>query len=458
MVNSDKTEQELPPFTLKNVIGDIKQGVHALLFDPFYKRLVGPIIILSSSIITKFVIALIPYTEIDFSTYMQQIALINQGEKDYSEIKGDSGPLVYPAGFVQVYRFIYWLSKDGTDIKAAQTLFSYVFTFTVMLTLFTYVDAPPWTLGLLLGSKRLISIYVLRLFNDCFTTGAMVCVTLILQQLAVWHKQLGPRMVFVGSLVAADVFSLAISIKMNALLYFPGFIIVIYFLNGENLVKSLAVLFVIPLIQLTTGWDFLVPLYNDEGAKYLRWMYLTNAFKFDRKFLYEWTVNWRFISQETFDSSQFHNALLVGHICLLCVFIFTRYLSPRLTGKSIWQLIKHGLAINKSTVSPNNQIVSNPRLIMTILSSTNLIGVLFARSLHYQFLSWYCWQLPYLLYITDWPFITCIVIWGLHEWCWLTFPSTELSSGLLVAIITVVLLGVWNAKVWTPLLRSDNHK
>ncbi|WEJ97240.1 dolichyl-P-Man:Man(5)GlcNAc(2)-PP-dolichol alpha-1,3-mannosyltransferase [Yamadazyma tenuis] len=286
--------QELPEFTLKNVLTDIYNAIYGLLFDPDYKRLVGPIIAIVTSIGTKVIIAKVPYTEIDFNTYMQQIEVVNDGELDYSLIKGDTGPAVYPAGFIQVYQFIYWLTNNGTDILTAQTIFSYLFTLSVIMAMFTYTGVRPWVLILSVCSKRLVSIYVLRLFNDGFTTLAMIGVTLVLQQTAYWYATLGPNLTFAATCIAADLFSMAISVKMNALLYLPGFIVVIYFLNGENLLKSLTTLLIIPLVQVSIGWKFLLPLFNDEMAKYLRWTYINQAFKFDRKFLYEWTVNWKF--------------------------------------------------------------------------------------------------------------------------------------------------------------------
>ena len=46
---------------------------------------------------------------------MQQIKLINQGIIKYSEIEGDSGPIVYPGGFVQIYQFIQWLISSNSS-------------------------------------------------------------------------------------------------------------------------------------------------------------------------------------------------------------------------------------------------------------------------------------------------------------------------------------------------------
>jgi len=444
---------ELPEFTLANVVADIRHGIWALIHDPFVFRIIAPIIIVATSILAKIIVSLVPYTEIDFSTYMQQIRLVNQGVIDYNYIEGDSGPIVYPGGFVQIYQAINYLTNDGTDIPVAQLMFGYVFAATNLLAACCYgmvENMPPWPLYLLVLSKRLFSIYVLRLFNDCFTTICMVAVCLLLQQASYWHA-VSNLASFLLTVVAGDVFSVAISIKMNALLYLPGFVIVSYFLVEENLLKFLVVLAVIPFIQVMMGWKFLLPFFHDEGASTIRWNYINNAFNFSRKFLYEWTVNWRFVDETTFLSDNFAHLLLALHVVVLMVFIFTRYLSKRVIGKSIFQLVIDGFK-PYTTVAQNNLILDptvGPRIIFLILATSNVIGVLFSRSLHYQFLAWYCWQLPFLLFMTNWNYLLCFGVWIVHELCWNVFPSTPLSSITLVTILFLVLVGVWaNSKVW----------
>lgn len=453
---SDPVEPPLPELTLRNVLGDIKYGILVLISDPFANRIVIPTLVPLTSIICKVVIKNIKYTEIDFSTYMQQIDLVNAGELDYSKIVGDTGPIVYPAGFVQVYQFIQWMTAGGVDIPTAQAFFGYFFTFTVLMTCTVYTMVPgfpPWPLYLLICSKRLISIHVLRLFNDCFTSSAMVGVILLLQQASFWYQNMGDFYTWLFCAVAADLYSMAISVKMNALLYFPAFAVVVYFLVGENLFSFLSVLLVIPVIQVLIGWRFLLPLYWDEGANYIRWSYLKNAFNFQRKFLYEWTVNWRFVPEEVFSSDSFSNALLVGHVSVLVVFAITRFLSPRLTGKSLGALVKDGLLRPfSSTVSSSNLLLNHetgPKLVLLIFSTTNLIGVLFARSLHYQFLAWYAWLLPFMLYASGVPPLAGILLFAIHEWCWNVYPSTNASSGVLVVTLAFIVIGVWaNANVW----------
>lgn len=43
------------------------------------------------------------------------------GERDYRNLKGDTGPLVYPAGFLYVYSFLQYVT--GGDVYPAQVSF-----------------------------------------------------------------------------------------------------------------------------------------------------------------------------------------------------------------------------------------------------------------------------------------------------------------------------------------------
>ena len=48
----------------------------------------------------------------------QCITNLVQGERDYTKLKGDTGPLVYPAGFV--YLFAWLKAATGGSVQAAQ--------------------------------------------------------------------------------------------------------------------------------------------------------------------------------------------------------------------------------------------------------------------------------------------------------------------------------------------------
>ena len=92
------------------------------------------------------------------------------GTTDYSVIKGDTGPLVYPAGFVWIYSALYKLTNEGLEIRKAQFMFAAMYLLTLILAfrpLIRSKKVPAYALAMMcLTSYRVHSIYVLRLFND----------------------------------------------------------------------------------------------------------------------------------------------------------------------------------------------------------------------------------------------------------------------------------------------------
>lgn len=72
----------------------------------------------------------------------------------------------------------------------------------------------------------------------------------------------------------------------------------------------------------------------------------------------------------------------------------------------------------------------------------NFIGVMCARSLHYQFYVWYFHSLPYLTWSTSYSLGLRYLLLGLIEFCWNTYPSTNFSSFVLHLCHVVLLFGV----------------
>jgi alpha-1,3-mannosyltransferase len=70
-------------------------------------------------------------TEIDWSTYMQQISLYLKGERDYKLISGSTGPLVYPGAHVWIYKHLYAWTNEGRNIALAQYIFALVYLATL---------------------------------------------------------------------------------------------------------------------------------------------------------------------------------------------------------------------------------------------------------------------------------------------------------------------------------------
>lgn len=146
---------------------------------------------------------------------MQQIKLFLLGERDYTMIEGSTGPLVYPAAHVYSYSALYHVTDNGRDIAFGQTIFAflYLITLTVVMACYRRVGAPPYLFPLLVLSKRLHSVYMLRLFNDGLAALAMWG--------AIWfliNRKWTP---------AVMLWSLGLGVKMTLILLVPAVAVVL---------------------------------------------------------------------------------------------------------------------------------------------------------------------------------------------------------------------------------------
>lgn len=90
----------------------------------------------------------------------------------------------YPAGHVHVFRFLYDLTSAGANVALAQQMFAALYVVSLTLTCAIYRQTrgvPNWIVLLLPLSKRLHSIFVLRLFNDCWSVVAIQAAILAYQ-------------------------------------------------------------------------------------------------------------------------------------------------------------------------------------------------------------------------------------------------------------------------------------
>eukprot|EP01126_Amoeba_proteus_P003308 TRINITY_DN1109_c0_g1_i9.p2 TRINITY_DN1109_c0_g1~~TRINITY_DN1109_c0_g1_i9.p2 ORF type:complete len:189 (+),score=19.13 TRINITY_DN1109_c0_g1_i9:58-567(+) len=129
------------------------------------------LLVLAEIFLNFFIIENVPYTEIDWKAYMSEVEGVHNGTFDYIQLKGDTGPLVYPGGFVLVFYLLYWLTDQGKNIYLAQFLFLFLYVAVQALVFAIYKHSqkiPVWVIVLLCLSKRIHSIFILRLFNDTF--------------------------------------------------------------------------------------------------------------------------------------------------------------------------------------------------------------------------------------------------------------------------------------------------
>ncbi|MCJ1311290.1 dolichyl-P-Man:Man(5)GlcNAc(2)-PP-dolichol alpha-1,3-mannosyltransferase [Agyrium rufum] len=463
---------------------DLLQQSWRIASSPSNTVYLAPLLFLFDALLCAVVILKIPYTEIDWSTYNQQIALFLSGEKDYTFIKGSTGPLVYPAGHVYVYSALHWATDGGEDIRLGQWIFAGVYLLGLGLVLRVYwgvkenrrdhmnqevgvkkqtelkkgplmkdigkvqhgqprqnvisdapewieperewsiklidiplqTQAPPYILPLLVLSKRLHSIFVLRLFNDCFVTIALFA-TIFAFQKRLWA-------------IGAVIFSLGVSVKMSLLLAAPGVLMVLgQALDRNRMLRSLAIM---AQIQVLLATPFLAA--NPIG-------YLSSAFEFSRVFLYKWTVEWRFVSEKTFLSKPFAVSLLLAHASLLVLFVTTRWTKP--SGMSIPELVRRVLR----PLPPDMEIAISRQVNSDFITSSILgsmaIGMLCARTLHYQFYAYIAWATPFLLWKSDMPVLGIYFVWAAQEWAWNVFPSTPASSLTVMICLGIQVIGIW---------------
>lgn len=79
------------------------------------------------------------------------------------------------------------------------------------------------------------------------------------------------------------------------------------------------------------------------------------------------------------------------------------------------------------------------------LAVSNIVGIIFARTLHYQFYVWYFHTLPLLLWISTGRILSIYVrlgIMGMIEYAFNVFPATPTSSAVLQAAHVAILLGI----------------
>ncbi|PKU72889.1 Dol-P-Man:Man(5)GlcNAc(2)-PP-Dol alpha-1,3-mannosyltransferase [Dendrobium catenatum] len=147
-------------------------------------------LLVAEVILVALIIYFVPYTKIDWDAYMSQVDGFLGGERDYSNLKGDTGPLVYPAGFLYVYSAIKFLT--GGQVLPAQILFGilYIVNLGIVFLIYQSIDVLPWWAFVLLClSKRVHSIFMLRLFNDCVAM-TMLHAAMLLLLYQKWHSAL----------------------------------------------------------------------------------------------------------------------------------------------------------------------------------------------------------------------------------------------------------------------------
>lgn len=443
-------DQRLVPWTLA-----IANGRHPL------SKLIPPALVVLDVLLCAIIIRKVPYTEIDWEAYMQQVSQFVAGERDYTRMEGGTGPLVYPAAHVWIYTALYAFTDGGKNILLAQYIFGGLYIAALVIVMACYwrakvgidtflfpecsnilsdsscAQAPPYIFPLLVCSKRLHSIFLLRCFNDGFAVYYL-WLTIFLFQQRYWT-------------LGALVYSVGLGVKMSLLLALPAVGVIL--LLGRGFRPALRLAFLMVQVQIAMAIPFLA-----ENP----WGYLARAFEFSRQFLFKWTVNWRFVGEEIFLSRWFALLLLGLHAAVLLAFIANRWLKP--ARKSIVDIVGPMLFF-ESPFNGNEELevstAATPQYILTTVLMANAVGLLFARSLHYQFYAYLAWSTPYLLWRSGIHPILQYALFAVQEWAWNVYPSTPFSSSVVVGMLALTVALVWRgarAEYEPRLVKDDAAK
>eukprot|EP00940_MAST-03C_sp_MAST-3C-sp2_P003212 g3212.t1 len=357
----------------------------------YFPMLVGCPLLLAELILGILIIQKVSYTKIDWDAYMQEV----EGPAEryafvYSDLRGETGPLVYPAGFVWIYAGLRWIAGgDGSDIRTAQYVFLGMYVVTLATVLAVYYRAfarssarsalPAYACGILILSKRVHSIYMLRMFNDA------VAMMILYAAIAVFVCFKGRTRWAIGCVL----YSLAVSVKMNIFLFAPA-------------------LFVL-MLKIVVGAPFIATDLFD---------YIRCAFGGFGDLQHKWTVNWKFLSPEIFFSRATAATLLLLHVVTLLLFAHFRWC--RSEGGLIAVLRKTLVDGETAIVGDAKRASLSPEHIATVMLECNFIGIVFARSLHFQFYVWYWHALPLLLWSSArrLPLVAKFAILVLLEYAW----------------------------------------
>lgn len=410
------------------------------------------------------ILMMVPYTEIDWQAYMDEVKLCMNGERDYSVVSGGTGPLVYPAGFVWLFSGLRFITNGGSDVSLAQCIYAVVYLITLSFVLKLYRSAGvslAATLPLFF-SKRLRSVYMLRLFNDCWAVLlALMAVLRLSTIISTSTRSFKYRHWYWGCLLM----SVAISVKMNILLFCPGLLCI--------LVYSLPTAQVMICGAIGVAWQVLVAL---PFLLYAPESYFSRAFELRRVFQHRWSVNYQFLPVKVFEDSRFHIALFCSMIGCYVLLWRLRWRSRCMKAVAALKKREALSQLSSSTetettprfasterkrqetrdgdkteapdhITDNNAVESTAetraakereKMLLTgevtcishvlTLFESNIIGVAFSRSMHYQFLPWFFFTVMFVLFHTRLPTaISLVLLWGV-QYGFEVYPPTPLSS------------------------------
>lgn len=112
--------------------------------------------------------------------------------------------------------------------------------------------------------------------------------------------------------------------------------------------------------------------------------YLSRSFELGRVFKFEWTVNFKFLSETAFVSPVLSVALLALTVATLSLFASKWLRSHRAVKRSAAVDVLHVDERGGMDTGGGDKFQLDPEYVVKTLFVSNFIGIVFCRSLHYQ--------------------------------------------------------------------------
>ena len=312
----------------------------------------------------------------DYVSYMEQAKLFVDGERNLTSIEAENGKAYYPASHLYTFSVFYKLTGILDHYKYAQILLLFIHLVMNFVTVKIYKecfkDAPRdwWLLAVWALNTRLVENWARGLFAESFNVTLTYIAIYLFQK-----QQQFAGIIFIG---------LALTYKMNVLLYIPA----VYYLT--SLSRNIYVGTFYLAIIVSMSFIFAIPFLTEYRDDYMK-----TAFNFSRKFsihssvLYYWLI-----PKPIFNSSIFGAFLLSGHIGGLIYVLFTRWLPLLDENKkfNFVKILKRFFRINPSYRE------HHPYFVAEVFFVCNYMGTAFSRTLHQQFIIWFWYSIPILLY------------------------------------------------------------
>eukprot|EP00003_Mantamonas_plastica_P023039 TRINITY_DN4040_c0_g1_i4.p1 TRINITY_DN4040_c0_g1~~TRINITY_DN4040_c0_g1_i4.p1 ORF type:complete len:220 (-),score=36.30 TRINITY_DN4040_c0_g1_i4:207-866(-) len=172
--------------------------------------------------------------------------------------------------------------------------------------------------------------------------------------------------------------------------------------NNPGVVGAMKKIGICALLQFAAAWPFLQQ--NALG-------FISRAFDLRRKFERRWSINFNFMPDSFFTESVYGLSLLGVHVILVFGVMYKwGCFDSEKSVKAYQEKVDDEMLKRKEETSEPEQpeVELNPGYTTLLLFTSNFVGVICARSLHYQFFTWYFHTLPFLLWHTR--------VSGMGEW------------------------------------------